>query len=299
MDWSFKGADNTPIYTRAWLPEKPIAIVQVSHGMAEETSRYAEFAAHCLAHGIGVIANDHRGHGQSAKSIEALGQLADANGFELLVEDMHLLTKKIRDTYPDCPIILLGHSMGSFASQIYTMRYQQTVQGLILSGSNGKQGPILSIGLLLAKALARMHGRNKKSEFLHHITFGNYNRAFRPSRTDFDWLSRDEAAVDAYIENPYCGTVFPIGFYVDFFTGLHQLEDKNISHNVPQIPTLIISGEEDPVGKNIEELIQRYNKTLLNVETILYPKARHELFQETNRQDVFEDVIQWILNLIH
>lgn len=308
--FSFVSQDGFEITTHVWKPSTgpspsprttptPKAVIQIAHGMAEHALRYREFAEFLNQAGYAVYANDHRGHGQSALSKDEQGWLGPERGFELLIEDMLTLTKLIRQKHPETPLFLFGHSMGSFATQRFIIDYPGQVDGVILSGSNGKQGLILSLGLLVAKIDGRIRGTRTKSNILNKLSFGTYNKHFAPNRTEYDWLTRDEQAVDKYATDPSCGEVFPIGFYVEFFETLRYIEDKaNIAKIPHDLPILILSGSEDPVGnfgKGVAKLHERYKRCgVKDLELKLYEGARHELLNETNREEVMHDILSYL-----
>lgn len=300
-DFTFKTRDGLDIYVYKWISKdiKARGVVQIAHGMAEMASRYERFARFLNGRGYIVYANDHRGHGKTAGSIENIGYLADEDGFNLLVKDMHDLSLIIKEDYPNLPLYMFAHSMGSFAAQRYIMLYNNILDGLILSGSNGKQGIILKAGLLFAKSEIKKNGRKYQSKKLHNLIFGRYNDAFKPNRTDFDWLTRDEEEVDKYIEDPYCGTVFTAGFFHDFLSALIDIEDKNNFNLIPKdLPIYILSGDKDPVGnfgKGVINLYNRYkNLGVKNLDYNLYKDGRHEMLNEINRYEVFEDIGRWL-----
>ena len=300
--FTFKSEDNTEIYVNKWLPMDDInvkGIVQIAHGMAETSNRYERFANLLTDNGYIVYANDHRGHGKTASVIENVGYLAEKGGFKHLVEDTHKLTEIIKTSHPNLPVYLFGHSMGSFIAQRYIMLYGNELKGVILSGSNGKQGIMLDIGLLLAKDEIKKKGRKAKSEKLNKIMFGSFNNAFKPTKTEFDWLSKDEVEVNKYIDDPFCGGVFTAGFYYDFFIGLKEIENKNHLGNVPKdLPIYIFSGDKDPVGKNGKGIIKLFNTyKKLNIKDVtykLYKDGRHEMLNEINKEEVMNDVINWL-----
>ncbi|MDQ7093714.1 alpha/beta hydrolase [Desulfosporosinus sp. PR] len=300
--FTFKSGEGTEIFGYKWLPEqttKVKGLVQIAHGMAETGARYERVAEKLTANGYIVYIHDHRGHGKTAQTLDKLGILAETKGFKWLVEDLHQLSGMISKDYPELPLFLLGHSMGSFVTQKYIMLYGKALKGAILSGSCGKQGILLSAALYLAKAEVKKHGRKARSEKLTKVTLGNYNKAFKPKRTDFDWLSRDAAEVDKYIQDPFCGTVFSAGFFEDFLGGLKDIEDKRNLALVPiELPIYIFSGEKDPVGKNgrgVIKLVKTYQKMgLRDVSYKLYQDGRHEMFNEVNRDEVIGDVIAWL-----
>lgn len=303
--FTFKSGDGSEIFVYKWIPEddKIKGVVQIAHGMAEHAKRYDRLARFLNKSGYIVYANDHRGHGKTAGSIDKLGYLADEDGFEWLVKDLQTLSSIIKEEHSNLPLFLLGHSMGSFAAQRYIMLSGKNLAGLILSGSNGKQGIMLKIGSFLAKREVKKHGRNTPSKQMNMMIFGGYNKAFKPVRTDFDWLSRDEEEVDKYINDPYCGTVFTAGFFYDFLRGLMGVEDRNNIALIPKdLPIYILSGDKDPVGKygkGIIDLYKRYkNHGVNDLEYKLYKDGRHEMLNEINRDEVMTDLVAWLDSLL-
>ena len=299
--FTFTARDKREIFVHKWSPLRGEikAVLQIAHGMAEHGKRYEEFAEFLNRHGYLVYANDHRGHGKSADSLEYLGYLGEDQGFKLLVEDMCQLSQIIKMENSYKKIFLLGHSMGSFASQRFIMDYPKQVDGVILSGSNGSQGSVLKLGILLAKRESRRKGPKEKSKLLNNLSFASYNKKFKPNRTDFDWLSREDKKVDQYIEDPFCGEIFPASFYLEFFKTLSYIEAKENFSKIPlPLPIFIISGDKDPVGRmgrGVESLYQRYLKVgVKDLQKKLYQGARHEVLNEINRQEVMTDIVQWL-----
>lgn len=300
-EFYFKGKENLNIHVYKYTSEniKPKAVVQIAHGMSETAIRYKEFAQELTENGYVVYINDHRGHGITAKTIDNIGYLAEKDGFTCLVEDMNILTNIIKEENPHLPIYLFGHSMGSFASQRYIMEYGDNLAGLILSGSNGKHGKILKVAQLISKSEIKKHGRRHRSKKLDNLIFGGNNKGFKPSKTDFDWLSRDEKEVQKYIEDPFCGVLFTCGFFYDFIKGLQEVEDKENLKKVPlDLPIYIMSGDKDPVGKNgkgVLRLKDRYvNLGVKKVSCKLYEGGRHEMLNEINKEEVIKDIISWL-----
>ena len=300
-EFHFRGKEDLDIHVYKWENEniKPKGVVQIAHGMAETAIRYEYFAKHLTENGYIVYINDHRGHGKTAEIIDNVGYLADKDGFTCLVEDMNILTNIIKDENDDLPVYLFGHSMGSFASQRYIMEYGNNINGVILSGSNGKQGFILNVAEKLISYEIKKNGRKYKSKRLDNLIFGGNNKKFKPSKTDFDWLSRDEKEVDKYIKDPFCGVLFTCGFFYDFIKGLKEIEDSDNLKKVPlDLPIYIISGDEDPVGKNgkgVLRLRDRYiNLGVKDVSCKLYEGGRHEMLNEINKDEVIENIILWI-----
>lgn len=296
--------DKKKIYIYRWLPGmmKPLkCIIQISHGMAEHADRYREFANYLNSLGIGVYANDHRGHGKTAETIDNVGYFSDKNGWDLVVNDMFQLTERIRHTHEGIPVFLLGHSMGSFLARDYISRGESGVNGVILSGTAGDPGLLGNAGILIAKLSCRFKGRRTPDKLLDKLSFGSFNKQFKPERTKFDWLSRDEKMVDKYIEDEFCGGVFSCGFFLDLFQGIKKINSWKIIDAIPKdLPVLIISGENDPVGDNskgVQKVIGKFKKAgLEDLEFKFYKNARHEMLNELNKDDVFKDISMWIEN---
>ena len=300
--FTFQASDGKEIYTNKWLPDKTEsikAIVQISHGMAEHSTRYKRFAEALTAANFAVYANDHRGHGKTAGKIENLGYFADSNGWQRVVEDMKELSLHIKENHPGIPIFLFGHSMGSLLTREYLFTYSQEIDGAILSGTAGDPGLLGSIGILVSKLESFLRGKKTKSSLLDKLSFGKFNNAFKPNRTAFDWLSRDEAEVDKYIADPYCGTVFTAGFFNDMLKGIKNINCfSNIQKMPKKLPIYLFSGAYDPVGENtkgVSKLINTFKKAgMEDITSKFYKDGRHEMLNETNREEVFSNVIQWV-----
>ncbi|NLI61478.1 MAG: alpha/beta hydrolase [Clostridiales bacterium] len=308
MDYNrlnFTAQDGTIINVYKWGPQKDVpgrGIVQISHGMAEWAHRYDSFAKALNQAGYTVYANDHRGHGLTAPCIEDIGYIPNDDGFTHMVKDMYELNEFIRKDHLNLPIVLFGHSMGSFLSQRFIQLYGENIQGLILSGSNGKQGPVINLGIMLAYIEMKLKGRKHKSRLLNKLTFDSYNRPFAPNRTNFDWLSRDDRQVDLYIDDPYCGGVFTASFFYDFLKGLQLITRKRNLKAIPKdLPIFIFSGSMDPVGlfgKGVERLVDMYQSMgMTNLSYKIYPGGRHEMLNELNKEKVIEDIIVWMSSM--
>jgi alpha-beta hydrolase superfamily lysophospholipase len=256
-------------------------VVQIAHGMAEHSRRYERLAARLAAAGYATYAADHRGHGGSAR-IHGLGDFGPG-GFAAVVADMAVLSQLARADNPGAPLILLGHSMGSFAAQAYLPEHGAQLAALVLSGTAALPP------LLQAMAAAANVGRLEA-----------FNAAFEPARTPFDWLSRDEAEVDAYIADPMCGfEVAEASRQSMFALGLRSPNDPRLSGLRSDLPILILSGEVDPVvgpgQSHAVALIDAWRgRGLGRIEHRVYAGARHELFNETCRDQVTADLIAWL-----
>ncbi|WP_027624166.1 alpha/beta hydrolase [Clostridium lundense] len=298
--FSFNDSEGIKIYVTKWLPEEqPKAVVQIAHGMAERRGRYKRFGEVLTRNGFAVYINDHRGHGETAGNLENLGYIGEGDGFKCMVEDMKELNNVIKEDYTEIPVFLFGHSMGSFLSQKYISLYGNELKGVILSGTNGKAGTILNLGILIANIEMKKHGSKAKSERLNKLSFGNYNKAFKPNRTEFDWLSSDDKEVDKYIEDEYCGTVFTTSFYYYFLKGLKDIHTNEVINNINKsLPIYIFGGSKDPVGNNGKGIVNLYNmykrNGIRNVKYKVYENGRHEMLNEVNRTDVMEDIVKWL-----
>jgi len=279
-----------------WQPadSKARAVIQVLHGMGEHAGRYDRFACACNAGGLAVVSHNHRGHG----SLENFGHFADKDGWQKVIGDVLRVRQYIAELYPERPVVLLGHSMGSFIAQSFVMRQGGNNVALILSGSTLASRFELYASLLVAKMLAAISGKRSKNKFLNQAGLGNFNRNFNPARTDYDWLSRDETEVDLYVADPLCGGQFSNQFWADLAGGLLEIcADRSISRIPNDLPLLITGGEVDPVGgqKGLSKLVEAYRRTGHDAVTLnIYPDARHEMLNETNRNEVTADIVAWI-----
>ena len=292
-------SDGTALHTYRWLPEGPSkAVVQVAHGMAEHAARYARLAEALTAAGYAVYADDHRGHGATASKADH-GYFADRDGWDTVVADLRAVTDVAREEHPGLPVFLLGHSMGSFLARAYVIEDSRELSGLVLSGTAGDPGLLGRVGALVAATEARLRGRRHVSTMLDTMTFGQYNAAFKPNRTDFDWLSRDDAEVDLYVADELCGNTFTSGFFADLLGGLAGINDRRqVARLRRDLPILLVAGDADPVGdsgKGVRAVAEQYESVgVADVTLTLYPGARHEIFNETNRDEVTADVIAWL-----
>lgn len=300
LPFTLINGEGHPIYVYHWAPDEndvPRGIVQISHGMAETAERYKRFAQELCSQGYHVYGNDHRGHGRTASSVEQLGYTGP-DGLNGMVRDLRLLRDEIRRRHDSVPLFLLGHSMGSFLVQKIMYTSPGPYAGFLLTGTCGKQ-PMLTFGQLIASVQCRLQSDKHPSMLLSSLVFGRYNRNFLPTRTGVDWLTRDEAEVDKYLNDPCCGALCCAGFYDDFFRLLREIHRKENMSQIPKDkPVFVFCGEADPVGlngKGVRRLITVYQELgILDLQWKLYPGARHELLNETNRDEVTEDVLHWL-----
>lgn len=292
------------IHTIIWKVESPRAVIHISHGMAEHIARYDEFARYMNEHGIAVVGGSHLGHGLTAKSENELGYIADRNGWDHMVRDVHEVRKAAQAIYPNVPYILLGHSMGSFIARTYlTKPYAEGLAGAIISGTANQPAIIVGAGKLIDNFVKLFKGRHHRSKLLNSMSFGSYNRSFKPNRTEYDWLSRNEESVDKYVADPLCGFCFTAGAFGDLFDGLKYIGKKrNLRRINKSLPCLFIAGYMDPVGNNgkgVAQVADNFRKAgIKDVEMKLYPDARHEVLNEVNRLEVYGDLLNFVSRII-
>ncbi len=285
-----------------WLPaagRKPKAAVHIVHGMAEHGARYRRLAESLTQQGYAVYAPDTRGHGLTADRPDKRGHLADMDGWALVVSDVLEINRLIQHQHPGLPVALLGHSMGSFISQHYITLYGQTVQAVALSATDFSSGQLRRVARGLAHLESRRHGIRHPSKLMNRLSFASFNKPFKPNRTAFDWLSRDEDEVDKYINDPDCGFLCTAQTWLDLFTGLERIHSQHTRKRIPvSLPIYLFAGDKDPVGKfgkGPTKLYAAYRKAgIKDVSLKLYNCARHEPFNESNRDEITRDFIDWL-----
>jgi len=267
--------------------------------MAEHAARYERLAEALTAAGYVVYANDHRGHGKTARTDAELGFFARSGGFRRVMRDIEQLIALEKQENPGLPVVLFGHSMGSFLAQALMIERGRDFQAVVLSGSSGKPSALASVGKVVARVERVRLGERGKSPFLDKMSFDRFNTAFKPSRTAFDWLSRDEAEVDKYIADPRCGFACAASLWVDLLDALSEISAESRQERIPKdLPVYIFAGSRDPVGENtksLDQLLGAYRRAgLRSVTHRFYPGGRHEMLNETNRDEVTRDLIAWL-----
>jgi alpha-beta hydrolase superfamily lysophospholipase len=297
--FEFVASDGARIHVERWLPEaEPRAWVQVIHGMGEHAGRYARFAESVCAAGLAVAAHDQRGHGRTALQ----GKLGDTGpgGFRAAIRDVAELGRALLAASPH-PRVLFGHSMGSFIARAALLEADASVAGCALSAPALAPRARLRCAARLARAEECRLGPAARSPLLHRLVFGRAERAFQPSRTHFDWLSRDPAEVDAYVSDPHCGFVLGARSLREMFAFLIEL-DGRAAAPVPRGRAIyLFAGADDPLGgaRAIAALAGRYHRAgVESVATRVYPGARHETLNELNRKEVEADLLHWISSCI-
>lgn len=294
-------ADGLRLMGHAWLPAIPAkGAVVIAHGMAEHAGRYARFAARLNEAGFAAYGFDHRGHGLTGQAANSLGHMADEDGWNKAVADLGQALRFAQARHPGQKLHLFAHSMGSFLAQrLLQGKDAAPLAACVLCGSNGKPPPLAAIGRVVTRIERLRLGKRGNSLLVHNLSFGAFNKKFEPRRTDFDWLSRDTAEVDKYIADPFCGFMMSTQFWVDLLDGLAKMSEAAEIAYVPKyLPLLLISGRRDPVsggGRGVEQLASSYRAAGMGgVAVKLYDDARHELLNETNREAVTGDILDFL-----
>lgn len=294
-------SDGREILIDTWLPKNPKAVIHLLHGLAEHPARYERFAVHCNTQDVAVAAHNHRGHGENCAENE-LGHYADEKGWDKVISDAALVQDVLVEKMPDIPLILLGHSMGSYIAQSFLVRDHGSAAAMILSGSTLAPRFQLRVGHWLAAFESLRLGKRGVSTFLNKMGFGEFNKRFAPNRTEFDWLSRDETEVDKYVSDPLCGVDSSSGLWFDLTGGFLEITSVDALRKIrSDLPVLITGGSDDPVGgrKGMTLLAKTYEKSGHNRITLkIYDQGRHEMFNETNRKQFFEDITNWISDAV-
>lgn len=276
----------------------PKAIFQIVHGMCEYFGRYADYAQTLVDAGILVVGHDHLGHGNSAKTPDDLGFTAKGGGADFLVEDVFALTEKMKAEYPDLPVILFGHSMGSFIAREVLARHGSAYRAAIICGTGGPEAPA-GAGKVMAKTIMLFRGQRHRSKLLKNIAFSGYQKGIEKSAPVNSWLTRDYSVVDQYNRDPFCTYTFTVRAYHDLFTLLSWVSSKKWAAKLPEnLPVLVTAGEEDPVGawgKGPRTVANRMLAAgMKNVSLRMWPGMRHEILNEIGKEEVWQEINAWV-----
>lgn len=288
------------IHAEIYFPKEktPVGVVQIAHGMVDYVERYKPLADFLTGEGYIVAGNDHLGHGKSVSSPDEFGYFAKKGGTDLVISDLYQMNKYLRREYPALPLVLLGHSMGSFIARLYAVKYPHTLSGLIIHGTAGPN-PVLPLGKALAALISLFRGDRYRSRLLKKLSTGVYNKRFPKEEGVNAWLTRKTEAVIDKDKDARGGFSFTASGYRDLFRFLGGSNSKEWFKNYPKnLPTLVVSGDMDPVGSYGKGPTYVYKKLLISgatkVELKLYEGARHELYNETNSDEVFRDLALWL-----
>ena len=304
-EFTFLSTDGkTQLHGMRWEPEggSVRAVLQICHGVAEHIARYDAFARYLNGLGIAVVGHDHLGHGLSLPEGGTPVYFGEGNTWNTVVDDIYVLHQRIRLWYPDVPLCIMGHSMGSFLTRTYLIRYPGTVKAAVIMGTGWQPKAVIAGGRAVAKAVGAVVGENGTSDLVTNLAFGAYNKLFAPNRTSCDWLSADEGNVDAYMADPLCGADATVGLFRQMLSGIRFNQRlSNLRQMDPRIPVLFVAGEKDPVGdcgNGVRRTYQEFRRAGVQDCTLkLYPGLRHEILNEkAQQQQIFEDIGQWLIS---
>lgn len=305
MSYTFKEIEflssdgKNTIHAELYIPDTaPRGVLQISHGMIDYVGRYDTLVEFLTSEGYVVAGNDHLGHGGSVKSDEDFGFFAEKDGYAYVIEDLHKMNEILHNEYPALPVFMLGHSMGSFLARLYAVKYPDTIRGLIIHGTGGKN-PMLAPGKLIVKLIRAFRGPRHRSKLVEGLAFGSYNARFDKSEGEWAWLTRDLPRVASRNSDKRTAFKFTLAGYLDLFEVLGGSNSKKWYASYPkEMPTLVMSGDMDPVGNYGKGVKEVYDGLVAagvkNVTLKLYEGARHELFNETNRHETFLDILEWL-----
>lgn len=297
-----KSKDGESFCYYKWLANSDVSfkgVIQIAHGLGEHAGRYDDIAHRLQNEGYSVYANDHRAHGKTAEIKNLFGYYDGKEYFDDCVEDMHILSKRMRSENPKAKFILFGHSMGSLLSRKYVTKYGKELDALILSGTASFIKGLGNIGLVTATAVTTFRGRARGNEFLKSFFFGEFNKKFKPNRTKLDWISSDEEQVDLFAKDPYRIEDFSLGVFLDVIKNSKKLNKPEAFTATPKnLPILIFSGDKDPVGemgKGVTRVAKQYERRGMSDLTFnLYEGGRHEMLNETNAEEVKQELLDWL-----
>ncbi len=294
------------IYACKWIPDgEPKAIFQIIHGMAEHIARYEDFATYLCERSFLVMGEDHLGHGRTAAiNNSKKGYFCKQHGDTVIVRDVHRLKKMVQSEYPGVPIFILGHSMGSFMIRNYMYRYGTGITGAIVMGTGHQPRGLLRVSRAIASVQGFIFGDDHTSNLINIMAFGSYNKRIKNARSHFDWLSRDEAQVQKYIDDPDCGFTFTVGGFKVLFKLLWKLTDsENLEQMPPELPVLMVSGDADPVGEYgeaVKKVYASYSELGMKDVTLkLYRDDRHEILNELDHDEVYADIYNWVCKYLN
>ena len=291
---------NTEIHTIEWKPVGEVrAVLQICHGMVEYIRRYDEFAQFLCGEGYYVVGNDHLGHGKSIQAKSEYGFFNEKYGNACVLGDMHTLRQRTEKKYPGVPYFMLGHSMGSSLLRQYIQMYGNGLSGAVLMGTvaDHKKAALL-FGKRLCRVMAAFRGWHYRSKMVDNLVLGAYNKKFKPARTRADWITSDNENLDMYVADPLCPFMSTVNAYYNVFSGMIGIQRKESVYMIPKgLPVLFVSGADDPVGefgKGVRKIYEKYRAAGIRDVTLrLYTGDRHEILNETDRDQVYKDLLGW------
>ena len=296
-DFYYESKGAGTIHGCRWMPDQPpITVIQIIHGIAEYIERYDDFARYLNRLGFLVVAEDHMGHGKSVNGEGIQGYFH--GGWFTAVEDSFRLLQNTRQEFPNLPYVLLGHSMGSFMARTILEKHPDSgISAAVICGTGWQPKAVLNTGIGVCRMVCNKQGEKKPSKILEKLVFSNYNKKVEHPRTPYDWLTRDAGIVDRYLADPLCGFTPTGGLMRELLTGI-RYEQENLSAMKKDLPILFIAGGDDPVGnygKGVLQSAEAFRKAgMQDVSCKIYPLGRHEILNEINREEVYQDISSWL-----
>lgn len=300
-EFYYMSKDNkTQIHAVEWLPdEQPKAILQIAHGVTEYILRYEEFAKFFVEKGIAVVGNDHLGHGKSIAEATESMYFGPEGSWDWVVEDVKTCMDLTKNKHPNIPYYLLGFSLGSFVARTFLINYQEKINGAIIVGTGQTPNFQIALAKFMVNIEGKKVGEDHTSPIIKKLTFETYNKRFAPNRTKYDWLCASENSIDEYIKDPMIGGDMSVGLFREMLYGMsYTAKQDNINKIDKDLPILFLSGDKDPVGEQGKGVIRAYNcfekACIKNLNIKLYLGLRHDILREDCRQDIFEDIYNFI-----
>lgn len=300
-EFYYPSADGkTQIHAVEWKPETEVkGVIQIAHGVTEYILRYENFAEFFTSKGFIVVGNDHLGHGQSIAKDSKPMYFGPKGSWNFVVKDIDTCKQMTKKKYSNLPYIMLGFSLGSFLVRTYLIDYvKEPLDGAIIIGTGYIPNFKIAIAKMMANQEAKKVGEENTSPVIQSLTFGTYNKLFKPNRTDFDWLCSNEEALDEYIADPLRGENYSAGLFRELLTGMQYTSNlKNIEKMNKKIPIFLLSGDKDPVGEFGKGVIKTYNMfkkaRIENIDIKLYPNLRHDILHEKCKNEIYTDIFNW------
>lgn len=298
-EWDEILRDGTALHIYQWKPEdikQAKGVVQLVHGSAEHAKRYDDFAKYLVQNGYIVIADDHRGHGKTAQSKKDLGFFAEEEGWEIIIDDLAEVTNLSKKLYPKLPIVMFGHSMGSFMVRHYIIKYGANLKAAVICGTAYHPQMLLKFSKMIAKHHQKKYGAKEKDQMVYNLSYAKFNKRFKKEgTTGVEWISTDKKVQNEFKNDPLTGQVFSTSAFKDMFAGLLFInKQKNINKAPKDLPIFLIAGANDPVGnfgKGVKKVFKRFKKHHTKVDMKLYPNCRHEILNEVIKQEVYQDIL--------
>lgn len=287
------------IYLNTFIPENPNMYIIIIHGMAEHSGRYKDFAEFLMKNNIGAITFDLPGHGKTVRDESDFGYFGQS-GYKNVIKDIELIVETVRENIPeDKKLVLFGHSMGSILARKYTSLENSNIDAAIYCGTLGPRDGIKA-GITLAKKTAKLKGAKHRTKLIHNIMHSGFLKDIENPQTKIDWLTRDTCQINKYLNDPLCGVMFTAGGFRDMFSWIYDVTSKDWAKQIKDIPILLISGDKDPVGENGKGPLITYEalkETNHNVKLKLYEGSRHEVLNEINNMEVYNDILEFLRNI--